>query len=226
MKDTGIGINPEARQDLFQAFTQADGSTTRKYGGTGLGLCISRQLVELMDGQIGVESDVGQGSTFWFTAVLEKPPVETRAIEPVSASLDQLRVLIVDDNATNRRILCGQLACWGMNPSECESGKEALRYLREANEAENAFHLAILDLMMPEMDGFELARLIKVDPAIAQIPLVMLTSFGARNHQQRAREVGVAACPPKPVRQTHLHDCLKAVLGGVSAGFVDGHDES
>jgi signal transduction histidine kinase/CheY-like chemotaxis protein len=213
VSDTGIGISPAAQKNLFQAFNQADGSTTRKYGGTGLGLCISRQLIELMNGEIGVISTPGEGSTFWFTAQFEKQPVESVAVAPVKRSLDKLRVLIVDDNATNRRILCHQSRCWGMVPTETESGRQALTLLSAAESEGIAYDLAILDLMMPEMDGFDLARAIKATPDIARVPLVLLTSFGERRHSEVAQEVGIAAYLTKPVRESQLFDCLSTVMG-------------
>jgi two-component system, sensor histidine kinase and response regulator len=211
VRDTGIGISPAAQQKLFQAFSQADGSTTRKYGGTGLGLCISRQLVELMNGEIGVISTPGEGSTFWFTAQFEKQ--ECVVVAPVKKSLDQLRVLIVDDNATNRLILCHQSRCWGMVPTEAESGQQALNLLNAAAVEGAGYDLAILDLMMPEMDGFDLARAIKATPGIARVPLVLLTSFHERRHSDVAHEAGIAAYLTKPVRQSHLFDCLTTVMG-------------
>jgi signal transduction histidine kinase/CheY-like chemotaxis protein/HPt (histidine-containing phosphotransfer) domain-containing protein len=211
--DTGIGISEEAQRNLFQAFLQADGSTTRKYGGTGLGLAISKQLVELMGGKIGVESTPGTGSTFWFTAQLEKQPAATATIMPVKGSLDGKRVLIVDDNATNRKILSHQTISWGMIPAEAGSGQRAFELLRSAAAQGKPFDLAILDLMMPEMDGFEVARVIKADESIASVRLMMLTSYGAREHGEQAREAGVAACLAKPVRQAQLFDCLTSVIG-------------
>jgi two-component system, sensor histidine kinase and response regulator len=210
--DTGIGISEAARKTLFQAFTQADGSTTRKYGGTGLGLAISKQLVELMGGEIGVTSTEGKGSTFWFTARLAKqalPVVETR---PNALSLDRLHALIVDDNSTNRKILAHQLDSWGMTHEEADSGMRALELLRSAAARGTTYDLAILDFMMPGMDGFELARTIKSEPALACVPMVLLTSFGQRGDGAEAREAGIAAYLTKPVRQSQLFDCLANVI--------------
>ncbi|HEX9918316.1 MAG TPA: response regulator, partial [Pyrinomonadaceae bacterium] len=217
VSDTGIGISEDVRKNLFQAFTQADGSTTRKYGGTGLGLAISKQLVELMGGHIGVTSEPGKGSTFWFTAAFGKQAPKARAAQPNASSLDKLRVLIVDDNATNRKILSHQLTSWGMIHEEADSGLRALEALRQAAAQGTAFDLAILDLMMPGMDGFELARAIKSDPAIAGARLVLLTSFGQRGDDAAAREIGVAAYLTKPVRQSQLYDCLSTVVGHAPA---------
>jgi PAS domain S-box-containing protein len=214
--DTGIGISEQQQTRLFHAFTQADGSTTRKYGGTGLGLAISKQLVEMMGGEIGIESTPGKGSTFWFTANFERqanqsPPV--RSIRDIS--LEGVRVLIVDDNATNRRIFLHQTASWGMIAAEADSGKQALEMLREASH-DKPFKIAILDMMMPEMDGFELARLIKSDPALSGTHLVLLPSYGKRGDGQTARDYGIAAYLQKPVRQSQLYNCLATVIAEAS----------
>ncbi|MEJ7849046.1 MAG: PAS domain S-box protein [Pyrinomonadaceae bacterium] len=215
IKDTGIGISPEAQKRLFQAFTQADGSTTRKYGGTGLGLAISKQLVELMDGSIGIESLPGEGSTFWFTGKFEKQAESAHIIEQsFSSNLNDYRVLIVDDNATNRKIMVHQCQSWSMIAAEAESGQQALELLHEASASGQPFNVALLDLMMPEMDGFQLADAIKADPAIAGVSLVLLPSFGQRGHGEAAQNAGIAAYLQKPVRQSQLFDCLAAVTSG------------
>ena len=212
VSDTGIGISEAVKRNLFQAFTQADGSTTRKYGGTGLGLAISKQLVELMGGKVGVTSKEGKGSTFWFTARFGKQTSKAGAIQPTVSRLDKLRMLIVDDNATNRKILSHQLSSWGITHEEAASGASALAVLRKAAAQGAAFDLAILDLMMPGMDGFELARAIKSDPAINGARLVLLTSFGQRGDSAAAQEIGVAAYLTKPIRQSQLFDCLIAII--------------
>jgi len=212
IRDTGIGITADAQSKLFRAFTQADGSTTRKYGGTGLGLAISKQLVELMGGQIGIESTPGAGSTFWFTAEFEKQSNPAMTVRRTSGSLIRARVLIVDDNATNRSILSHQTNSWGMIATEAESGARALELLRAAANRGEPYDIAILDLMMPEMDGFQLAEAIKTDPLIAAVTLVLLPSFGEAGHGEKARQLGIAAYLQKPVRQVKLYDCLRAVM--------------
>ena len=216
--DTGIGISEEERKKLFRAFVQADGSTTRKYGGTGLGLAISKQLVEMMGGDIGVESEPGKGSTFWFTARFEKQTSPALpALTAGEASLAGLRVLIVDDNATNRRIFAHQTASWGMAATKAESGAQALEKLRAAAERQEPFDVAILDLMMPEMDGFELARRIKADATVSKTHLVLLPSYGKRGHGQLARDLEIAAYLQKPVRQSQLYNCLTTIINEASA---------
>ena len=210
--DTGIGIEPDKQASLFDAFSQADASTTRAYGGTGLGLAISKQIAELMGGEIGLESERGKGSTFWFTALFEKLANGDLAPRP-RKDLVGLRVLIVDDNATNRTILSNQCVSWKMTPATAEGGPQALRMMRAAAEAGEPYDVAILDMNMPEMDGLELARTIAADATLQETRLVLLTSAGVRGTTHTARESGISAFLAKPVRQSHLYDCLVMVTG-------------
>lgn len=213
VSDTGIGITEEQRRRLFRPFSQADPSTTRRYGGTGLGLAISKQLVDLMGGEIGVESEPGVGSTFWFTARFRKgAPGPTAAPEP-AASLERLRVLVVDDNATNREILCRQLAAWGVDAGARESASGGLKVLREAAEKGEPYDLAIVDMRMPEMDGVGLARAVRGDPSLSSTRLVLLTSVGPHGGTGEARRAGFTAVLTKPVRQSRLYEALLSAVG-------------
>ena len=212
IRDTGIGISEEIQKRLFQAFTQADGSTTRKYGGTGLGLSISKQLVKLMGGNIGVNSAPGKGSTFWFTARFEKQPTVVAKPSPQLDSLEHVRALIVDDNATNRKILAHQFSSWGMVHDQAESGSQALKLLKTAAANGEAYDLVVLDSLMPGMDGFTLAEAIKADTNISRTRLVLLTSAGERGDGIRSRNAGISAYLSKPVRQSQLFDALISVM--------------
>jgi PAS domain S-box-containing protein len=211
--DTGIGV-PSGRVDaLFSPFTQVDGSTTRKYGGTGLGLAICKQLAELMGGRIAVESNVGKGSTFWFTAVLEKP-ADDRFVAPTAlADLRGVRVLVVDDNATNRLLITELLKSWGCRFEEEAEPGNALDKLKEAAHSGDPFQVALLDMLMPGMDGMELGRRIKASPKLAQTRLILVTSLGQRGDATRLKEIGFSGYLPKPVRQNQLRDSLMLVMG-------------
>jgi two-component system, sensor histidine kinase and response regulator len=211
--DTGIGISPEAQARIFESFSQADGSPTRKYGGTGLGLTISKQLAEMMGGQMGVQSEVGLGSTFWWSARLEKQPVSEAAAALSIADLQGLRVLVVDDNATNREILHHQLTAWGMQNNSAENGAKALQLLYMAVARQEPYDLAILDMHMPGMDGVDLTRAIKADPVLASIHLLMLTSVGQYGDIEAARQAGIEIYLTKPVRQSDLYDSLISLVG-------------
>ncbi len=219
VRDTGIGIAPEARPRLFDAFSQADGSTTRRYGGTGLGLAICKRLVDLMGGAIGLESELGQGSTFWFIVPLERRGEAVAPAPPSRTPLYGRRVLVVDDNATNRTILAHQVAAWGM-ASAAADAPSALARLREAAAAGQPYDLAILDMQMPDFDGLSLARAIKADPALRDTPLVLLTSLAQRGSSAELRSAGIAAWLTKPVRQHQLHDCLALALTGEGAAIA------
>ena len=211
--DTGIGIDREACARIFTPFTQADGSTTRKYGGTGLGLSIARQFAEMMGGTIGVESEPGKGSTFWFTARLGRQAQRLRVRTAPRKNLQGLTVLIVDDNATNRDLLHHQVSSWGMRNERAEGGRQALEMLREAAAAGKPYDIAILDMMMPGMNGLELARRIKSEGSIAGVRLVLLTSVGLRGDGADARRAKIEAYLSKPVRQSDLYNCLATLMG-------------
>ncbi|MBP3954855.1 response regulator [Gemmata sp. G18] len=210
--DTGIGIPADKIKAVFDPFTQADGSTTRKYGGTGLGLSICQRLVELMGGRVGAESEPGKGSTFFFDASLEPT---SAALQPVSgepADLRGLPILIVDDNTTNRRVLAETVRHWGARPTCAASGPEGLDELRHAVANGTPFPLVLLDVMMPDMDGFTVAERIGRDPALAGAIILMLTSANGPGDAARCRDLGVAAYLVKPIKTNELNRVLAAAL--------------
>jgi signal transduction histidine kinase/DNA-binding response OmpR family regulator len=216
VRDTGIGIPPERHAAVFQSFTQADGSTTRRYGGTGLGLTICRQLVELMGGTIALESEAGKGSTFRVELTLTKQ-AEVDAGQTAPPALRGLRVLTVDDNTTNRLILCQQLRSWGCRSAEAASGPEALASLGAAVD-DDPFRLVLLDLQMPDMDGAQVAAAIRADARFAGLPLVLLSSMGGLRGVETARSLGFDAVLSKPVCQSTLLETVTAVLAQCAAG--------
>jgi PAS domain S-box-containing protein len=235
--DSGIGIPPDKQEKLFSPFVQVDGSSSRKYGGTGLGLAISKQLVELMGGVIGIESPStmlrkgrstphmadpstspkvegdGIGSTFWFTAVFEKQAVEQVPKPTPVADLGGVRVLVVDDNDTNRLLVTILLKKWGCRFVEAEDGEAALERLHEATGQGDPYAVALLDMLMPGMDGAELGRRIKESPEIRETRLIMMTSLAEQGERTRLTEQGFAGYLTKPLRQSQLRECLAIVLG-------------
>lgn len=215
--DTGIGITPEAQARLFQAFTQADGSTTRQYGGTGLGLAIAKQLTTLLRGEIGVESTPGRGSMFWFTARFVRNPVSPPSHLRAPSPLQGVRILIVDDYTINRDILYEHMSTWHMRPDTAATGLQALAMLRQAAATGDPYIIAVLDMQMPAMDGMTLAAHIKAEPAIASVKLMMMTSVGMYGDEQRAQQAGIVRYLTKPLRQSQLYDCLLSVLSAADA---------
>ena len=211
--DTGIGIPRNRIDRLFKSFSQVDGSTTRKYGGTGLGLAISKELTELMGGSISVNSEEGQNTEFCFTAVFEKQPQGKKERIVVPEKITNKRILIVDDNATNRYVLREQLGKWGCHYGEASSGVQALEELRNAVIAKDPYEIAILDMQMPEMDGERLGQKIKQDHDLKNTILVLMTSIGNRGDARRFEEIGFSAYLTKPVKQSQLYDCLCTVTG-------------
>jgi CheY-like chemotaxis protein len=208
IRDSGIGISEEDRAKLFQSFHQVDASNTRKYGGTGLGLVISKRLVELMKGRIGVESVKGEGSTFWFTAVMEKQKgvVETALIPP--EDIRGKRFLVVDDNKTNLVIVQRYLEAWGFVCDTAWNGEMGLILMMAGVKANAPYDCVISDMQMPHMDGIELGRKIKADPALKSTIMIMLSSRGMRGDSAEVREVGYTAYLTKPVRRSQLFDCI------------------
>ena len=211
VRDTGIGVSPEQVKMIFKEFAQADASMTRRYGGTGLGLAISQRLVHLMGGELDVTSELGRGSDFHFTLTLPVEPDDVLLV-PGRAALGGRRVLVVDDNPTNRRILREMLAAEGMAVDEAGSAAKGLEALLQATKQEAGYALAILDVQMPDRDGFEFATEIRADPRIAGTRLLMLTSAGQRGDGERCRVLGIEAYLTKPASRADLIEALGAVL--------------
>lgn len=211
VRDTGIGIPADRVSRLFQSFSQVDTSTTRKYGGTGLGLAISKQITELMGGQIGVESEEGKGSTFWFLVMLERQPSGRQQVPIELGDIENLHVLVVDDNGTNRYILRKYLESWHCRVEETDSAGGAMKKLRDAADGDDPFKVALLDYCMPDVDGDLLGKKIKSDSQLKNLAMVMLSSVGERGDAKRLKKLGFAAFLTKPIKQSQLFDCLRIV---------------
>ncbi|NOS80765.1 MAG: response regulator [Nitrospira sp.] len=220
--DTGIGISPEMHGKIFDPFSQADGSTTRRFGGTGLGLTIAKRLVTLMNGTIGVESTVGQGTRFWFTVSLAPQPSPQPPVQLPVTDLRDRRVCIVDDDPAGRTVLEQYTTSWSMQPSSASDAPGALALLRQATQKKTPFDLALIDIGMPPPNGIELARMIKEDSSIAAIPIIILTSYGQRGDAKLAKEAGVAGYLTKPLRYAQIHECLRVVLAQDSGTIGSG----
>jgi signal transduction histidine kinase/CheY-like chemotaxis protein len=217
IKDTGVGIPADKQGEIFEAFSQADGSMARVYGGTGLGLTICTRLVGMMDGRIWVESELGKGSTFHFLISLTvQPGSNSRPCHLDPSRLRDLHALIVDDNSTNRRVLHGILSRWGMKPTAVDGGRAALQAIEVAKNAGYPFPLILLDGQMPEMDGFTLAEHIYKDPELVNATIMMLTSAGHLGDAARCNELGISAYLVKPIRQGELLDAICQVLDGTA----------
>jgi len=230
VQDTGIGIPYERQAAVFERFTQADGTTTRTYGGTGLGLTISKQLVEVMGGRIGLESKPGIGTTFWFDLQFEKLLPEKRGVTgPLTsgpANLGRARVLVVDDNQTNRMVLIKNVEALGSRVDAVSSGAKGIESLRNAHRAGDPYHVVLLDMQMPGMDGEQTARAIKSDPSVKDVKILILTSMGQRGDAVRLEALGCSGYLLKPVKQQMLFDAVLAVLGrneDEAAGLITRH---
>ncbi|MCK5668024.1 MAG: response regulator, partial [Gammaproteobacteria bacterium] len=209
--DTGIGLNKEQQQKLFTKFTQADSSTTREYGGTGLGLTISKQIVEMMGGDIGVESQLEQGTVFWFTLVLEE--AEEKPGQIIPHDLYNQRILVVDDNATNREVFGEFLTNWQVSHDQVASGPEAVQCLHDAVANDKPYTMVMIDMQLPGMGGIELGDVIRCDQQLSATRLVLLTSQGLRGDARKVHEHGFAAYLTKPIHQSELYNALLQVAG-------------
>ena len=213
ISDTGIGIPEERVASLFESFSQVDSSITRRFGGTGLGLAISKQLAEMMGGTIGVESQEGEGSTFWFTAVFDKQPQLWQQTRNVPNKMEDKHILVVDASPTSRKILKTYLNSWNLRFSLAENASEALAILQKAQADKDSYDLALIDYMLPEMDGEQLGSSIKADSHLAPTRLILLSTRGMRGDAARSKKIGFDAYLTKPIKKNQLFYAIQAVLG-------------
>jgi CheY-like chemotaxis protein/HPt (histidine-containing phosphotransfer) domain-containing protein len=223
VKDTGVGIPTEKHALIFDPFSQADVSTTRQFGGTGLGLSISSQLVEMMKGEIWLESELGQGSTFHFTATMETSDAQPQRLPPGTQVLTGLKALVVDDNATNRRVLEEMLRIWGLNVLAADGAETAMGLSREAASSNEPFQLVLLDLMMPNIDGFTLAEQIQSDASLGDPEMIMISSAGRSGDMERCRQLGIAKYLMKPIIQSELLNAMLEIFAASAAAEPDAH---
>ena len=226
VRDTGIGIPPAKLERIFDSFTQAESSHTRMYGGTGLGLTISKKLTELMGGRMWVESSVGKGSTFYFTALFEVDPNPPEIIDFPDVDIEKLRILIVDDNATNRMILREILEGWGAPVTEMDSGKKVVTELNKAVQTGNPYNLVLLDCMMPGMNGFEVAEKIKDNQDLMDITVMMLSSSFQKGDRIRCMDLGITSSILKPVKKADLQEAIISAVGSTGNDTVDQKTEA
>jgi two-component system, sensor histidine kinase and response regulator len=212
IEDTGIGIPQEGIDRLFKSFSQIDASTTRKYGGTGLGLAISKQLVKKMGGEIGVTSQINKGSRFWFIAVFKKQPGIKPEILLPKDSVKSKKILLVDKNDSSRESISTHISMWGCDYEEASTGKEAIEKLEKADMEKRPFHICIIAQMLDDINGEELGKIIKSNPNMKDISLILIAYFGLRGDANRIKDIGFSAYLPKPVKHSQLLNCLEAVI--------------
>jgi CheY-like chemotaxis protein len=212
IRDSGIGMSAHTVERLFEPFSQADGSHTRRYGGTGLGLAISKKLVDLMGGTIGAHSELGRGSTFWFTIPLGISLNPAARQPPLRTSLDGCRALVIDDSATNRDILAAQMGYWSMDVTAVEGAAEGLAFLRTALAGNRPYGVVLLDYKMPGINGLDLTRIVRADPALHATPILLLTSYSGSRTYEESRQAGVDMQMTKPVQSRQLREALDRLL--------------